>query len=247
MNPDDKEQKSKEQLRSEAEAQLARRMPELPASANDTKALLLELQVHQIELEMQNQALREAQSDLEESRDRYADLYEFAPVGYLTLNADGLIAEINLTAVKLLGVERTKLLQRRFAAFVVPEDLDRWTQFFLSMKRPDRMGSTELALTSGDGTVLQALLDCKRRPSTGVGADDMAIRIALTDISRRKAAEAVQVQQGDELTRFNRTMVGREMAMIELKRQVNALSRELGQAPPFNLDFADAPDAGALP
>lgn len=246
MNPPDEKQANAALLRDQAEADLARR-PLAAAAARPVEELLHELQVHQIELEMQNEALRVAQIALEESRDRYVDFYEFAPVGYLTLDADDLIEQLNLTAATLLGMERKKLLLRVFLARVLAEDQPRWTALFMRLKAGADKGSVELALQRGDGTVLQALLDCKRRPSTGVGADDMAIRIALTDISRRKATEAAQVQQGDELTRFNRTMVGREMAMIELKRQVNALSRELGQAPPFNLDFADAPDPGAPP
>jgi hypothetical protein len=72
-----------------------------------------------------------------------------------------------------------------------------------------------------------------------VGAGGTAICIALTDISLRKRTEAALRQQVDELERFNRAAVDRELAMIELKRQVNALSSELGRAPPFALDFAE--------
>ena len=96
----------------------------------------------------------------------------------------------------------------------------------------------------GDGTVFQAQLDWERSRTQRVGAGDTAIRIALTDIGRGKAAEAAQ-QQYEELTRFKRAMVGREMAMIELRRQVNALSRELGRAKPFALDLVDTPEADA--
>ena len=83
-------------LRTAAEAQLAH-APEPKSKPYPTEKLLHELQVHQIELEMQNEQLRQAQIALEESRDRYVDLYEFAPVGYLTLAATGQTKEANLT------------------------------------------------------------------------------------------------------------------------------------------------------
>ena len=241
MNPPDENQENAALLRNQAEAALARQPR--AADARPAEKLLHELQVHQIELEMQNEALREAQKALEESRDRYVDLYEFAPVGYLTLDAEGLIEQLNLTAATLLGMERKKLLLRDFLARVLAEDQPRCAAMFMRLKAGADKGSVELALQRGDGSVFQALLDCERRLTQGVRADETVIRIALTDISRRKVAEAAQGQQTEELTRFNRAMVGREMAMIELKQQVNALSRELGRAPPFALDFTDVPDS----
>jgi len=155
-------------------------------SPEESKKALQELRVHQIELEMQNEALRNAQSELEASRDRYVDLYDFAPVGYLTLNAHGMIDEINLTAATLLGVERKRLLQRRFTAQIVAEDQGRWLTLFMTLMKQDGKGSVEVSMQRGDGTVFPALLDCQR---TRTGAGDTALRIVLTDISERMRAE----------------------------------------------------------
>src|SRR4051812_9684553 len=83
-----------------------------PADPAEMQRLLHDLQVHQIELEMQNQQLRETQVLLEESRSRYADLYDFAPVGYCTLDARSNIVEINLTGAAMLGVERSFLVSK---------------------------------------------------------------------------------------------------------------------------------------
>jgi PAS domain-containing protein len=94
-------------LRAEAEARLAR-APKARGPVAPAERLLHELQVHQIELETQNDELRRSQVALEESRDRYLDLYEFAPVGYLTVTAEGLISEVNLTGTALLHLERKK-------------------------------------------------------------------------------------------------------------------------------------------
>jgi PAS domain-containing protein len=94
----------------------------LPQSLAETERLVHELHVHQIELEMQNRELREAQQALEDSRDRYAQLYDFAPVGYLTLDRAQCIAEINLTGAALLSVERARLLGQPFAHYVAAAD-----------------------------------------------------------------------------------------------------------------------------
>ena len=98
-------------LRAKAEAQIAS-APLTEAPDRSAEELLHELRVNQVELEMQNDELRRAQAIIEESRDRYVDLYEFSPVGYLTLTRDGMIAEVNLTGAALLGTERSKLIGR---------------------------------------------------------------------------------------------------------------------------------------
>ncbi|QDL36868.1 PAS domain S-box protein [Rhodoferax sediminis] len=118
-------------LRNRAEEVLAAK----GKSASTQDALMHELQVHQIELEMQNEELRRTQLALEESRDRYLDLYEFAPVGYLTLNDAGVITQSNLTAASLLGLDRRQLLQRRFDRLVVPEHRDLMHRTFARLLR----------------------------------------------------------------------------------------------------------------
>lgn len=170
-----------------AEQQLVRHAPaELP-SARSAEELLHELQLQQIELEMQNEALRESQIALEKSRDRYLDLYEFAPIGYLTLTRDALIAEINLTGAALLGEDRNKLINRSFTAFVAPGDRDRWHQIFMHTLQHGERQDCELALMRGDGSPLNAQLD-----SIHLYKEDEVpvVRLTLTDISRRNQALA---------------------------------------------------------
>ena len=94
--------------------------------------LIHELQVHQIELEMQNEELRRTQTELEASRARYFDLYNMAPVGYITLSEKGLIKEANLTVATLLGVERSQLVNQPLSRFILPEDQD---LYYLHQKR----------------------------------------------------------------------------------------------------------------
>jgi PAS domain S-box-containing protein len=190
--PEDKKQNVK-RLRSQAESQIDK-VPRGELLARPAEELLHELQVHQIELEMQNDALRKAEIALAESRDRYVDLYEFAPVGYLTLSTDGMIVEANLTSVTLLGKTRRILLQSRFTPMVIAEDQDRWIRHFMNVKQGDGGRSVELSLQRGDSTVLQAQLDCVRAEGSSPG-----VRIALIDISERKQAEAARLRLEDQL------------------------------------------------
>src|SRR5580700_9656509 len=89
-----------------------------------SKWAIPEYRTLQIELEMQNEELRRTQQDLEASRERYFDLYDLAPVGYFTLNEQGLILEANLTAAKLFGVARGVLIKQPLSRFILPEDQD---------------------------------------------------------------------------------------------------------------------------
>ena len=268
MNLSDDKKDAELGLRAAAERQSAITPQTGGDPAHTDEKLSSELHVYQIELEMQNENLRVAQKELEASRDRYIDLYDFAPVGYLTLDLNGMIKEINLTAATLFGMERKALLEHRFISLVTVEDQSRWMRHFLNAKELDSVVSVELTARRPDGTVFQALLDCQRTrvmrsAISGDGANETsalqggrakdallalaegetAIHIVLTDISLRKSAEAALLAQLEELERFNRAAINRELAMIELKRQVNALSRELGRAPPYALNFADAPPA----
>jgi len=179
-------------LRRAAKAKLADRQL-LNLSARSTEELLYELQVDQIELEMQNENLREAQVEVEKSRERYVHLYDFAPVGYLTLSCEGVITEGNLTASNLLGIERKNLIRVRFNQFIVPAEQDRWRLFFLHAVKQSEDSSIELMLRRGDGADFYAQLSC-----LSIAAKDLAtsIRITLTDITERKRLEsALQRQQ----------------------------------------------------
>ena len=83
--------------------------------------LIHELLTHQIELEMQNEELRMGQTELEESRQRYWELYDFAPVGYFTFDKNGLVKEANLTGASMLGMNRQFMMNRPFSVFVEPD------------------------------------------------------------------------------------------------------------------------------
>ncbi len=178
-------------LRAAAEEKLAH-MPHPNTPTRPAEEILHELQVHQIELAMQYDELRRAQVIIEESRDRYVDFYDFAPVGYITLSREALIDEINLTGATLLGVERGKLLLRRFATFIAPEDRDRWYQYFMSVLHSADKKTCELAILRGDGSRLAVQLNSLRL----LREDKLpVVRIVLFDIADHKRAEEAMREQ----------------------------------------------------
>jgi len=179
-------------LRAAAEKKLAH-LPHPDTTARPVEEILHELQINQIELEMQNEGLRRAELILEESRDRYIDLYDFSPVGNITLSRDALIDEINLTGAAMLGEERGKLLRRRFVTFIAPEDRDHWYRYFMNVLQRDDKLACGLALLRGDGSRLQVQLDSVRL----LGDNKLpAVLIVLSDIAGRKlAGEEVREQE----------------------------------------------------
>lgn len=112
-------------LRRRAEERLRATKRDIAAMpTKDVQQLVYELQVHQLELEMQNEELRRVQAEILAARDRYEDLYNFSPVGFLTLNAQGHILEANIRAETLLSLSRNKLRGQLLARFIAGEDQD---------------------------------------------------------------------------------------------------------------------------
>ncbi len=128
--------------------------PEARENSLATDEMLHELRVHKIELEMQNDELRRTQVALEEAKDRYLNLFEYAPAGYITISRDNTILEINLTGATLLGVERKQIIHRRFTKFISPPDHDNWHRQFIAMIQEGE-GSRrqiEIAMIHADGS-----------------------------------------------------------------------------------------------
>jgi len=177
----------------------------LEPAGHSVEKLLHELRVHQIELELQNEELQRARAALEASHNRYLNLYEFAPVGYLTLTREGKIVELNLTAAALLGAERNNLLNRHFAVLVAPKDSDRWYLLLKNaLEREGEQKNFELMLKRGE-SYFHARLDCL---PVMTAEQTPVLRITLTDISESKRAEeelriaavAFEAQEGIMIT-----------------------------------------------
>ncbi len=148
--------------------------------------LVHELRVHQIELELQNEELRRTQAELDASRSRYFDLYDLAPVGYCTLNEQGLILEANLTACRMLGVARSSMTMVPFSRFIVPDDQDQFYLHRYQLLRSEESQSCELRLLRQDHTSVWVQL----ASSLAQGPNDAVLhRAVLTDITAIKTAE----------------------------------------------------------
>ncbi len=167
--------------------------PAEPAELSVAKfeRLIHELEVHQIELELQNDQLRQAKEQLEIVRDQYMDLYDAAPVGYFTLDRDSLIRAVNLTGARQLGVERSRLIGQHLSAFVLEADV---TEFWLAHRRvfnPQGQQVCELKLRKQDGATFYAQLESVVSPDREGYFNHC--RTILSDITERKeATEALQ-------------------------------------------------------
>jgi diguanylate cyclase (GGDEF)-like protein/PAS domain S-box-containing protein len=174
----------------------------------ESEKLLEQLQAEMLVNKKTHEALIDSQK-------RYLDLYEFAPIGYLTLDANSLISAINLNGALLVGEVRDHLLGRRFVQFVTPEDRSRYDQLFKRVLKQGKRQTFDLALRRGDGSVFQAQLDCVRAIAENMNP---VVRITIVDITERKQAET-QIEHlafYDSLTQLpnRRLLLGRLQAAV---------------------------------
>ena len=125
----------------------------------DALRLLQELKTHQIELESQNEELRKTHVELDSLHDKYFDLYNFAPIGYLTLNEKGIITEVNLTAANLLGTTKSSILNKPFANYILNEDQDKYHLHNIRMIESEVKQQIELRLRRGKESNFWARVD----------------------------------------------------------------------------------------
>jgi PAS domain S-box-containing protein len=175
-------------LRRRAEKLVAKKGKRIPKKPpEDVQRLIHELRVHQVELEMQNEESRRAQLKIEESRNKYVELYDFGPVGDFTFDQKGRILEVNLTGAWLLGAERSYLMNKPFSHFVMPEFRNLFHAQQHSVFEKGAKETCELKLRKKDGSSFYASLLC-------IAAQDREgkftqCRCTITDITERKAME----------------------------------------------------------
>jgi two-component system sensor histidine kinase UhpB len=201
----------------------------------EVRALVHELEIHKVELEIQNQQLTEAQLTLEESRERYRRLYDLAPIGYLTLDPEGAIVEANLGASLLLSVPRSRLLGRKLSRFVAPRHQDRWHLERRALARGAKRRTLELELVLADGSALHTQLVGTGTP----GKDGVPgpLRIALLDVTELhslgralqmavSAASLAEQRERRALASDLHDGAGQLLSLASLK--LRALGEELG-------------------
>ena len=185
-------------LRRRAEALLKKSPhPGSRTPAAGVQNVVHELGVHQVELEMQNEELRRTELELMRSRDRFSDLYDFAPVGYLTINLEGTVLEANLTAAKMLGVVRNRLVAQPFSRFIEHDSQDTFYRHRRAAFSSGKPGTCELVLRRADGTGLPVHLESL--PFAGDAARIRQCRIALVDVTELNRTEAALRDARDSL------------------------------------------------
>jgi PAS domain S-box-containing protein len=222
-------------LRHDAERRLKHRRPKLrPASVSGAPRLLQELQVHQIELEVQNAELADARDRLEILLDKYTDLYDFAPVGYFTLDEQGRIVEMNLTSAVLLGIERSRLRGQPLQRFVAPASRRAFEAFLEQVFAGRVKRMAEMALLTAKGATWWANLQAM--PTIALPGAGKTCRVAILDVTARKRADEAQ-RRAEALAATNsklqREIVRRQAVEASLRkserhqRQLLADSRRL--------------------
>jgi PAS domain S-box-containing protein len=185
-------------LRQHAEEQLKTR-----PSIIDSVGLLHELKVHELELEMQNNELCNARDDMESMLAKYTDLYDFAPVGYFSLDAHGCILEANLTGARMLGLTRSALLNKELPRFIIPKSRPGFQSFLQRVLAGPESQSYEAALAKEDGSTFWVTF--QGSSSFYMNIPQEWCRVAMSDISAIKLAEEAQLHL-DDMARANATL-----------------------------------------
>lgn len=163
----------------------------------EIEQLLYELEVHRIELEIQNEELRQAQIELARARDRYADLYQFAPAGYLSLDAHRVICEANLTAAAMFQVERHDLLGERLEHFVAPDDQDPCYHSLRAVLTSASRETCEARFRRADGSSFVAQVETV--PIEQEEGGPTGCRVTLSDVTNRRLAEEALRESEEQL------------------------------------------------
>lgn len=187
----------KEELRSIAEERLREKTENLENIPKDANALIHELQVHQIELEMQNEELRNSRRELEELHQKYYDLYNFAPVGYFTLDATTAITEVNVTGADLLGFNKKGLIKTLFRWYISPKYSETFMTHYKQALQTGKKQVFDLGLIQKNGIIFYSHVELMPQFD-----HETTFKVAVIDISERKKLEDNLKRSNNELQQF---------------------------------------------
>jgi PAS domain S-box-containing protein len=193
-------------------------------SPEEIESLIHELRVHQIELTMQNEELRRIQQELEQTKNQFAHLYDFSPVGYLSISEKGVIEKANLTIASILGVERGNLIGKWLTHFVQKEDQDIFYRLRARLLETQAPQVCELRLLADGGNAFHARLECLIVKTKDDHIDE--IRVAVSDVTATKQAEN-ELQESRQKFMSMVENIGIGVSLISPKMEVLELNRQM--------------------
>ncbi len=155
------------------------------------------LQINQIELEHQNEELRMTEEDLESSRNKYVSLFDFAPIPYFALDPEGIIKEVNVNGAMMLGIDRSKLIERSFLSHVATEDKKIFTSFMRSVFAIPEKQSCKVKVVNKEKKVFYVLMEGVMLENAF--KSELRCQIALIDMTEFKKLETAYDQVAMEL------------------------------------------------
>jgi len=224
------------ELRHRAESLLTTRgAAELQVLSTDICRLIHDLQVSQLELEMQNEELRLAYTELQDTRDKYSDLYDFAPVAYLTLDGNGRVCEINLAGSALLGAAKTEVIGSLLVLWVAQPDRDAFRALRRAVMRSGDTCSGELQFMRADKNVVYTRVEAlalRNKIGHFTGA-----RVIIHDITQRKQAEDALFQEKERL-QITLHSIGDAVITTDVRGHVEFLNPTAEMLTSWSLDAA---------
>jgi len=218
-------------LRQKAEEKLNRKQALQVAqpSESDTMKLVHELELYQIELEMQGEELRQSQDKAKAIAEKYTALYENAYTGYFTIGINGKIFWLNQSGARMLGRERSKLVNKHFSSYITLDTLAVFKYFFLKVFRTRSKESCEARMIIAGNPAIYVLIE-------GIlTEDEHKCLITLVDITKRKHAEEMVLLKANELKQINDLVEVSDLQMNELKKEINLLLHKLGEKEKFTV------------
>ena len=195
-------------------------------SEHDTLKLLHELEVHQVELEMQNDELMNART----ANDKLTSLYDFAHTGYFTVDRDCKIYKLNLSGASMLGKERASISNRNFRQFVTVDTLSQFNDFILRVFETHSKETCHVRLINKGNQSSFVLIEGM------ISEDEEICQLTVVDETKQKRTEELLKFKAHELEQFDEFMMGKDQQMMELKKEINHLLNELGEKRKFKIE-----------